>query len=105
VHWRLISVDAVDGTRGAYSIDWVNNSDVTLTASFTLRFYDAGGFQLDRWPWACGGLLSCPERTLAPGASGHDTGNFYLGEVTSVSTANQIARMAVWASFDTIRIN
>jgi len=93
VGWRLISVTS-EGLRGAYNMRWVNGTPSGVEISYELRFYDASGFELDRYPPVFSISQSVPafdERAAS--------GNFTLPDVTSIEAANEIARMQIWASF------
>lgn len=93
IEWRLQSMENA-GIRGAYQIEWENQASVQLTVVYSLRFYDPEGFEMARWP-----LLYPPQRTLHAGASAEDSGNFVLSGIQTISEANQISEMQVWASF------
>lgn len=98
LEWRLISSDST-GVRGSYTVDWMNNAAATAVVVFELRFFDAQGFELDRWPSLSTGR---PQRVIATGGTGRDTGTFILDDIVSVEAANQITRMEVWAAIDIV---
>ena len=91
--WRYLEVDGGE-IRGGYSTTWTNNtkSDISVTRG-RLVFEDAIGIQIGEYKF---GILE-QEFDLDGGASRVRTGNFEF--FASVSAANQVTRMSIWAGF------
>jgi len=93
--WRLVSI-SIFGVNGSYNLEFTN-SDVSssVTVSYHLRFFDAAGFELARY-----GDFGDQLRTEVPaGGSTPVTGTFTITSKNSISIANQMSEMIVYASF------
>jgi hypothetical protein len=98
VSWRFISYVAkssgVDVT-GAWSVSWTNPSTSRYEASIgRLVFEDKEGFQLGEF----NPILDVDKTTIEPSETRQRKGNFTVS-LSSLSVANSVTRMGVWASF------
>jgi hypothetical protein len=93
VRWRLFELDE-NGLRGSFSFTWQNEKSVPQLAGYELRFVDASGFEIDRYPPA-----DYLTRMVPAAGTAAASGNFVLNDVTTIELANSIAGLEVWAGF------
>ena len=78
--------------RVSYNLTWTNNDPSrAVRISYDLHFKDANGFEL--------GMAYGEVVTISAASSRQVGGIKDLEGVTTVSVANQISKMEVWASF------
>ena len=89
--WRFL--ETVEGeVQGGYTVKWTNNAQSNITVNVArLVFEDANGIQIAEE------LLFGEQFPLDSGQTRERTGNFSF--FVSVSAANQVTRMSIWASF------
>ena len=79
---------------------WHNDTSQNVTLGFTLKFFDAAGFEIAS---ALGvlalNIVNPIGMVVQAGANTTYSGTFTLTSVTSVDIANDIATMEVWAVF------
>ena len=81
--------------KGAYKINWYNETGKRLRVNYNLRFWDINKLEIARYN------PRSSEFVILPSVPKEISGNFEL-KVDNLDTANSISRMRIFASFQKI---
>ena len=107
--WRFVSHRELTGkvaearrelgmiaVKGAYKIDWYNETEKKLQVNYNLRFWDADKLEIARYDLGRGF-----EFVILPENSKEISGTFEI-KVDNLEAANSISSMQVYASFEEV---